>query len=104
KESQSGQVNGSASRRNDVGPDLVERYDVTGLGSPEGESTGEYDRQCCRDSGVEEFECTLGFQGIDRLLFRYDARRERRRLAPTKAAKARASRPNVEPVSGALAP
>src|SRR5690349_1829560 len=32
KESQSSQANGSASGRDDIGPDLLQRYDVTGLG------------------------------------------------------------------------
>jgi len=35
-ESESGQVNGSASGRDDIGPDLLQRYGVTGLGGPDG--------------------------------------------------------------------
>ena len=33
---QSMQINGSASGRDDIGPDLLQRYDVTGLGGPDG--------------------------------------------------------------------
>ena len=35
-ENQSSQVNGSASGRDDIGPDLLQRYGVTGLGGPDG--------------------------------------------------------------------
>ena len=35
-ESQSGQVYGSASGRDDIGPDLLQRHGVTGLGGPDG--------------------------------------------------------------------
>ena len=48
RDRQPGQINGSASGRDDIGPDLLQRYDVTGLGGLDGEgdvtatnSTGE---------------------------------------------------------------
>src|SRR5256885_15872348 len=35
-ENSSSQLNGSASGRDDIGPDLVQRHGVTGLGGPDG--------------------------------------------------------------------
>ena len=35
QKSQSSQVNSSASGRDDIGPDLLQRYDITGLGGPD---------------------------------------------------------------------
>jgi len=68
--SQSCQVNGSASGRNDVGPDLIQRYDVTALRGSEGESACDYDCQCCCQSTVEEFSGRRGcFHRIRGLIY-----------------------------------
>ena len=42
--SQASQVNGSASGRDDIGPDLLQRYDVTGLCALSDAEAGEYER------------------------------------------------------------
>ena len=42
--SQSSQINGSASGRDDIGPDFLQRYDVTGLGALSDAEAGEHEQ------------------------------------------------------------
>ena len=44
RKSQSGQVNSSTSGRDDIGPDLLQRYDVTGLCALSDAEAGEHER------------------------------------------------------------
>ena len=44
KKSQSSQVNGSASGRDDIGPDFLQRHDVTGLCALSDAEAGEHER------------------------------------------------------------
>ena len=43
--SQSSQINGSASGRDDIGPDFLQRYDVTGLGALSDAEAGEHEQR-----------------------------------------------------------
>jgi hypothetical protein len=48
RKSQSAQVNGPTSGRDDIGPDLLQRYDVTGLGGLDGEEPRDGNSEKCK--------------------------------------------------------
>ena len=69
EEKKAGQVDRSATRRDNIWPDLLQPYDITLRGS-EGESASDYDRQRSYQSRVEESSARRGcFHRIRGLMY-----------------------------------
>ena len=53
RDRQPGQINGSASGRDDIGPDLLQRYDVTGLCGLDGEERRDGNQRTGEGQGTQ---------------------------------------------------